>query len=716
MGSLAQHGTSPVDKPQTASGMTHAPSPFTTWLITFLREELRPYPGRLLLASRYTLAATITMLVIITFRLPGAAVGGFYALLVPRDTLITTLRGGLSLLLAFGAGLAFVLLGAILFVNYPLTHFLWVVGSFFLAFYGLSVLSNYGAATAFAIVIVLSIPVWDQSLPQAALVAANLFTALSVAVAILATIAVEVTFSLFKSSNDLLDEIDKRLVVIQQLLQPNTSQADRDASKGKLDQLALAGVSKLRQTLVGEDLSQEEKDRLSAVVSLVDKLVDLLAAFEQDNALNTTEAARTQAMAAHLALLRQRLKHNNRTPITPLQRQAEGRPVLNLLEQTLSLLGTAVSADPGHLLEPDYVLPAAPTTFKADLLSNPEHLNFALRGCAASVLCYFIFNAVFWPGLSTSLFSVVVAALPSTGASRQKSLLRVTGALVGGGLLGIGSQVFILPLLDTISGFAFMFVGVTFLATWIITSSPRFSYFGAQMALAFYLIQLRGPSPQTNLALARDNLMGILLGLLIMWLVFEKLGSKPAVQVMRDLLANNLRLMADLARPWRGQPADLLRLRTLRATVSQNFAAFHSQADAVLFETGRMRHANLASRAQLLGREPRLVALFLVEVAWVHARLQLSTYRLPAEFLHAATHFDNEMCQLLEAMSVDLNGGAIVSSSAVQRAHANLKDQAALSYKSAPPAPVSYLLDIALQFIEAGESPGITAEQPSSEK
>ena len=223
------------------------------------------------------------------------------------------------------------------------------------------------------------------------------------------------------------------------------------------------------------------------------------------------------------------------------------------------------------------------------------------------------------------------------------------------------------------------------------------------MALAFYLIQFRGPSPQTDLALARDNLMGILLGLLMMWLVFEKLGSKPAVQVMRDVLAKNLRLMADLAKPWRGRPADLVKLRTLRATVSQNFAFFHSQADAVLFETGRKRHPNLVDRAQLLGWEPQLAALFLLEVARVHARLQLSTDRLPADLPHAATHFEDEMSQLLEAMSADLNGRAIVSSSAVQRAHASLRDQAAVAYRATPPAPVLYLLDIASRFAEVGQ-------------
>ena len=428
------------------------------------------------------------------------------------------------------------------------------------------------------------------------------------------------------------------------------------------------------------------------------QLVDLLAALEQDQALGASEASRLQELAAHIAVSRQRLKDFDKRSVTSLPHRGGKHPLLDALEQTVNLLGTAVSGDAGRQLKPDYVLPAGSTTFKADIFSNPEHLNFALRGCAASLLCYFIFNAVFWPGLSTSLFSVVVAALPSTGASRQKSLLRVTGALVGGGLLGVGSQVFVLPLLDTISGFAVMFVGVTFVAAWFLTSSPRLSYFGAQMALAFYLIQLRGPSPQTNLALARDNLMGILLGLLMMWLVFEKLGSKPAVKVMHDMLAKNLHLMADLAKPWRGRPADLVRLRTLHATVSQNFAAFHSQADAVLFETGHKRQPNLVARAKLLGQEPQFVSLFLLELAWVHARLQLSTTALPADVLHAATRFDIEMSQLLDAMSTDLDGVPFDSSSAVQHAYVTLKQQAALAYRATPPAPVSYLLDIASRF------------------
>jgi hypothetical protein len=74
------------------------------------------------------------MVLIATFRIPGAAVGGFFSLLLSRAAPITTLCGGISTVACFFCGTAFVLTGAILLVDYPLTHFLWVILSFFVAF------------------------------------------------------------------------------------------------------------------------------------------------------------------------------------------------------------------------------------------------------------------------------------------------------------------------------------------------------------------------------------------------------------------------------------------------------------------------------------------------------------------------------------------------------------------------------------------------------
>ena len=96
-----------------------------------------------------------------------------------------------------------------------------------------------------------------------------------------------------------------------------------------------------------------------------------------------------------------------------------------------------------------------------------------------------IYNAIAWPGISTAVTTCLLTALSTIGSSRQKQVLRITGAIVGGFLVGMGSQIFILPYLDSIAGFVVLFVAVTALSSWFMTSSPRLSYFGIQVALAF---------------------------------------------------------------------------------------------------------------------------------------------------------------------------------------------------------------------------------------
>ncbi len=105
---------------------------------------------------------------------------------------------------------------------------------------------------------------------------------------------------------------------------------------------------------------------------------------------------------------------------------------------------------------------------------------------------------------------------------------------------------FILPNVDSITGFVMLFASVTAIAAWISTSSSRLSYAGLQIALAFYLINLSEFRFQTSLAVARDRAIGVLLGTFMMWLVFERFYSRPAGDEMVRIFASNLRLMAEL--------------------------------------------------------------------------------------------------------------------------------------------------------------------------
>jgi outer membrane protein TolC len=131
-------------------------------------------------------------------------------------------------------------------------------------------------------------------------------------------------------------------------------------------------------------------------------------------------------------------------------------------------------------------------------------------------------------GLTFSLkWTCFFTALSTIGSSRQKQALRLSGFLVGGLVLGMGAQIFVLPYLDSIFGFTILFIVVTGLASWFATCSPRLSFFGLRIAISFYLIHLQEFAIQTSLAVARDRVVGVLLGLFIMWLVYAQLCASP---------------------------------------------------------------------------------------------------------------------------------------------------------------------------------------------
>ena len=150
--------------------------------------------------------------------------------------------------------------------------------------------------------------------------------------------------------------------------------------------------------------------------------------------------------------------------------------------------------------------------FIPDAFSNPEHLRYILGGTTAAMLCYVFYVSLAWPNLSTSVTTCVLTALTTIGSSRQKQILRIAGFVLGGVIAGLGTQIFILPFIDSIGGFTVLFAAATTVAAWIATSSSRLAYAGVQFAFAFYLIQLSDFSIQTNLTVARDRVLGVAAG------------------------------------------------------------------------------------------------------------------------------------------------------------------------------------------------------------
>ena len=224
----------------------------------------------------------------------------------------------------------------------------------------------------------------------------------------------------------------------------------------------------------------------------------------------------------------------------------------------------------------------------------------------------------------------VLTALTTIGASRQNQVLRFTGVLAGGAA-GVAGQVFVLPGVDSITGFTLLFVVVTIVAAWIATSSPRLLYFGIQMGLTYCFLNLQEFRIPVSLVPARDRVLGTLLGLVMMWLVFDQLWTAPTVVEMRKVFISLFRLLAHLARePVSDVPSVAIeRSYSLRETINSTFNQVRALADAVWFEFGPSRQQDLALRRQIIGWQPQLRMLFITRVSLLKYRLQFPGFELP---------------------------------------------------------------------------------------
>src|SRR4029077_21097239 len=313
--------------------------------------------------------------------------------------------------------------------------------------------------------------------------------------------------------------------------------------------------------------------------------------------------------------------------------------------------------------------------FVPDAFVNPDHLRFALKGCLAASICYVIYNAIDWPGISTAVTTCLLTALATIGSSHQKQILRILGAMFGGFILGMGSQMFILPHLDSIGSFVLLFAAVTALSAWFMTSSPRLSYFGVQVVVAFYLVNVSEFKMQTSLEVARDRVVGILLGLFAMWLIFDKLWGMPAARELKETFISNLRLLAQFAREpvSKDLKAATARRFALGETINTNLDKVRALADGVLLEFGHSRAQDLALRSLIRRAQPQMRVLFIMQISEWKYRAQLPGFELPEAIAVQQREFDDRLAESLEAMADRVEGRSTGVQQTLQEARARLE-------------------------------------------
>jgi len=188
----------------------------------------------------------------------------------------------------------------------------------------------------------------------------------------------------------------------------------------------------------------------------------------------------------------------------------------------------------------------APTQSVASKLFplDPEALKYATRLGIAIALAYVVGLTTQRGDLTVILWTVVIAGLPTYGATYRKMWLRLIGGVIGGAI-GLAMIILITPNFETVLTYMVVcFVGLG-VAGYAAQSSDRINYAARQAGTSFVLV-FAGLSPSEDIYAPLWRVWGMLLGIAIVSLVFLILWPAYAGDSQLPRIKKLLRTCLDL--------------------------------------------------------------------------------------------------------------------------------------------------------------------------
>ncbi|PVF13160.1 FUSC family protein, partial [Yersinia pestis] len=146
---------------------------------------------------------------------------------------------------------------------------------------------------------------------------------------------------------------------------------------------------------------------------------------------------------------------------------------------------------------------------------------------------------------------------------------RIIGCLIGA-LMGVLSIIFIIPHMSDIGQLMALVFGCILVAAWVSCGSERIAYAGVQVGLAFLLTVLQGFGPSTDMGVALDRVLGILLGNLVVYLIFSRLWPVAITDAVHVHISRALKGLTNLAAlSPDARPAALREATTVEAEITK---------------------------------------------------------------------------------------------------------------------------------------------------
>jgi multidrug resistance protein MdtO len=546
-------------------------------LVAWLRDELRPMPGRGAAVARITLNCTITVVVAMVFQIPLPAYMAYMVFLVSQKqrvaTLITAVAGAVAATLAVALSLLFYTLDA----SEPALRLALMTASTFVAFFLVRTSKIGPIAFLAGFVLVLTQTLIDGMPTPEALTRLVLWLWVIVTFPAALTALVDLAFGRDPAKLAL----RTALSVLEEIA--GTLRGNRliDVDRLRFETLELLELTRHAQMVDRRLRARGKVD--SRIIELLVELLTLLRALPH----NVPEPARA-ALTEACEQCRNALAHAD----APLALRptlagtllgdltADVRPVVVAIGNALARLYDELARRREASGPPD------PRTSEnllvADAWTNPEHVRFALKTTVAVMAAYVIYTLLDWPGTRTAVVTCFFVALGSLGETVHKLTLRLSGALIGGLAAGL-CIVYVFPHLTDIGQLALVIAAASAASAWVATSSELLSYAGLQMAFAFFLGALQTYSPATEVTVLRDRMVGILLGNLLISISFSVLWPTSAFDRARSAMARALRTLGELTRDVTSPATDA------RLTAIQALADARRFASIAVFEANLLR-------------------------------------------------------------------------------------------------------------------------------
>ncbi len=335
--------------------------------------------------------------------------------------------------------------------------------------------------------------------------------------------------------------------------------------------------------------------------------------------------------------------------------------VASLLHDLQQPIAPPPSTDTDHAPEDADTYPAAyslPAWFGYGFwAAHADSLQYGVKFSLGAILCMLVVQGLDWSDINTAIPTCLVAAQTSLGADYRLSLLRLSGAALG----GLCAYFYVLVLqsqLDTIVGFALATSPFWAIAAWVTAGSERIAYLGRQLGFSFALFVLHDFGAATDLYLPRDRVIGILLGLVVMGVLDYALWPRRSIVLARQHSVSALRTLAKLTVRLPDKGHLLHYTLPLRLSAEKDMAAAHDLiAHAVLEPDARLAqktHERAALRA-VIKDASHLSGLLLVRKRY---RLLSGQQfgRFSEELQHHSRAFDAALATALERSAQLLAG------------------------------------------------------------